>query len=86
MDELWDVKATDLAGVYAEVADAVGIDIAYELFKHFRGQQLVFPLKFYSSEFMNNQIREEYNGKNVRMLAKKYGYSESRVRQILRNA
>ncbi len=86
LSELFDVTAADLAGIYGEVAEAVGIDNAYELFQHFRGQQLVFPLKFYSKEFMNKQIREEYNGKNVRALAKKYGYSESRVRQILRNS
>ena len=44
----------------------------------------MFPLKFYSKEYMAQQIQAEYNGKNVRDLARKYGYSESRVRQILR--
>lgn len=44
----------------------------------------MFPLKFYSSEYMAQQIIEEYNGNNVRELVRKFEYSESRIRQILR--
>lgn len=84
MEQLLDVTSADLAGVYKEVAETVGIDNAYKIFHHFRGLQLMFPLKFYSSEYIAQQIKAEYNGKNVRELARKYGYSESRVRQILR--
>lgn len=46
----------------------------------------MFPLKFYSKTYIMQQICSEYNGKNVHALARKYGYSESRVRQILREA
>lgn len=75
----------DLAGVYEEVAEQIGIHNAYVLFQHFRGQQLTFPLKFYSSECIAKRIKEEHNGSNTRDLARKYGYSESRVRQIVRS-
>lgn len=81
---LLDVTSADLAGVYKEVAETVGIDNAYKIFHHFKGLQLMFPLKFYSNEYMAHQISKEYDGKNVRDLARKYEYSESRVRQILR--
>ena len=30
------------------------------------------------------RICEEYDGKNIRQIARNYGYSESRVRQIIR--
>lgn len=84
MDDILDVTSSDLAGVYKEVAETVGVDNAYKIYNHFRGLQLMFPLKFYSKEYMVQQIQAEYNGKNIRDLARKYGYSESRVRQILR--
>ncbi len=84
MEHVFDVTSSDLAGVYKEVAETVGIDNAYKIYHHFKGLQLMFPLKFYSSEYIAQQIRTEYNGKNVRDLARKYEYSESRVRQILR--
>lgn len=85
LDRVLDVTSSDLAGVYKEVAEAVGIDNAYKLYNQFKGLQLMFPLKFYSSEYVAQQIVSEYDGRNVRDLARKYGYSESRVRQILRD-
>lgn len=84
MDELSEIIPENLAGVYKEVAEAIGVYNAYEIFCNFKGQQLMFPLKFYSSEYMAQQIIEEYNGNNVRELVRKFEYSESRIRQILR--
>ena len=80
------VTSEDLAGVYKEVAETVGVDNAYKIYSHFKGLQLMFPLKFYSREYIVQQICAEYDGKNIHALARKYGYSESRVRQILREA
>ena len=79
------VTAEDLAGVYKEIAEIVGLENAYKIFHNFKGLQLMFPLKFYSSAYKAQQIIEEYDGNNVRNLAKKYEYSESRIRQILRS-
>lgn len=77
----------NLAGVYKEVAETVGVNNAYDIFCSFKGQQIMFPLKFYSSEYTAQQIIEEYNnGNSVRELVRKFGYSESRIRQILRKA
>ena len=84
MDNSYEVTSGDLAGIYKEVAEAVGVDNAYKVYERFKGMQLMFPLKFYSREYMVQLICAEYNGKNVRDLARKYSYSESRIRQILR--
>ena len=85
MDKLSEIIPENLAGVYKEVAEAIGVYNAYEIFCNFKGQQLMFPLKFYSSEFTAQQIIEEYDdGSTVRELVRKFGYSESRIRQILR--
>ncbi len=84
VDDVLNVTSSDLAGVYKEVAETVGVDNAYKIYNHFKGLQLMFPLKFYSKEYIVAQICAEYDGKNVRDLARKYNYSESRVRQILR--
>lgn len=85
MNSLLDATSDDLAGIYKEVAETVGIDNAYKIFLHFKGLQLVFPLKFYSCEYMAQQIKSEYKkGKSIRDLARKYEYSESRIRQIVK--
>lgn len=86
MEIIAEVTSEDLAGVYKEVAETVGVENAYKIYSHFKGLQLMFPLKFYSKEYITQQICSEYNGKNVHALARKYEYSESRVRQILREA
>ena len=47
-------------------------------------QQLSFPLKFYSSDSIAKRIcTEKEEGFSTHEIARKYGYSESRVRQIL---
>lgn len=74
----------DLAGVYSEIAEEIGIENAYRLYKRFKGQQMTFPIRFYSGSFVAKQICNEYDGENIRELTQKYGYSESRIRQILR--
>ena len=85
MEKLSNAMPANLAGVYKEVAEAVGVDNAYKIYSNFKGQQLMFPLKFYSSEYTAEQIIEEYyDGSEVRDLVRKFGYSESRIRQILR--
>lgn len=85
MDELFDVTSADLAGIYRDLAETVGVNNTYKIYNHFKGMQMMFPLKFYSSEYIAQQLMEGYkNGMNIHALVRKYGLSESRVRQILR--
>lgn len=84
MDKLSNVTSADLAGIYKEIAETVGIENTYNIYCHFKGMQMMFPLKFYSSEFIAQQLKESYlDGMSVHELVRKYGLSESRVRQIL---
>ena len=76
-------SAEDLSGVYNQIAEQFNIDMAYRIYQCFRGQQLTFPQRFYSPEYVKHRILEEYNGSNIKELAKKYELSERRVRQII---
>ena len=49
----------------------------------FRGQQFNFPKKLYSMEYVIRYLKENYNGKNVRQLAKELDYSERWVQAII---
>lgn len=77
------MQVEDLADVYMEIADKIGIEAAVAIHEMFKGQQIMFPQKLYSKEYIYCYIRENYNGRNVRELAKKFGYSDRRVRQII---
>lgn len=82
-----DVSSINLAGIYKELAETIGVENAYKIYSHFKGMQLMFPLKFYAPEYTAKKIVREYdngNGKTIHELVREYGLSESRVRQILR--
>ncbi len=77
--------ASDLLNaVYGEIGEKIGLDIAIEIYRMFRGQQINFPVRLFNPSKIRQMIREEYDGKNVRKLAIKYNYSEKTVRRIVR--
>ena len=78
-------RGEGMAGIYKDIAEVAVEDVAKILYKNFRGQQVVFPNKLYSSNFTAQKIREEYNGKNAKELALKYGFTERWVRTILKS-
>ena len=49
-----------------------------------KGLQITFPTRFFSKEYIEKKILEEYDGANVKKLAIKFGYSERWVRSIIR--
>lgn len=71
-------------GIYKKFADLIGVDNAKLIFKEYRGQQITFPVEFYSKEYIYKQIVEEYDGNNLKQLATKYAYSERTVRRIIK--
>lgn len=78
------IKCEYLNGAYSELANLLGIEAVLKIHSAYRGQQITFPVQLFSKEFLKKQIVDEYNGYNIKQLATKYGYSEKRVRQILK--
>lgn len=77
-------RGEGMAGIYKDIAEIIDEDAAKALYRNFRGQQVVFPNKLYSSTYTAQKIREEFNGKNVKELALKYGFTERWVRTLLK--
>lgn len=75
---------TLLNPVYGEISASLGVENAIEIYRLFAGQQITFPVHFFHHEGIRQTILEEFNGKNIRALAKKYGYSEKTIRRILK--
>ncbi len=69
--------------IYKEMADEIGFDNTERVYKMFKGTQVSFPVNLYSSDYLHNKIAAEYNGQNIKHLAKKYGYSERTIRRII---
>ena len=77
-------EITDFADIYQEIARKTSPEIAVEINKLFKGQQIIFPKKLYKKEYIYSYIKQNYNGRNVRELSMMFEYSDRRVRQIIR--
>lgn len=74
----------NLAGIYREIAEIVGVEATIMIHTSLCGQQIAFPKKLYSITYIKEQIVLEYDGTNIRKLASKYGYTERHLRKILK--
>jgi Mor family transcriptional regulator len=54
------------------------------MYENYRGLQVTFPTRLFNSDYVKAKIPQEYDGTNIKQLAKKYGYSEKSVRRILK--
>lgn len=74
----------ELNPIYQEIRERLGLEAAQQMYEMFKGQQVSFPMRFYSPAYTKRCIIQEYDGKNINTLALKYGYSEKTVRRMIR--
>ena len=67
-----------LNSVYKDINDEFGIDVAMRMYQLYKGTQVNFPMRFLNPDMVKQRILEEYDGTNLKQLAVKYSYSESR--------
>ena len=79
-----EIESQDLNGAYSEIASLLGVEAATILHSEYRGQQITFPVHFFTNEFIAEQVMNEYDGKNIKQLATKFGYSEKWIRKIIK--
>ena len=72
--------------IYRELALLIGEENAFKVFEEYKGQQITFPMKWYSVEHVTIVATEMYDGGNLKILAKQFGYSERWLRQIIKKA
>lgn len=69
---------------YASIAKIAGEEYAWEAARVFGGERVYFPMyKKIEENAKKRQIRQEYNGYNIKFLAKKYDISDMGVRMIV---
>lgn len=74
---------TDLMGIYAELAELIGVDSTMEIYEHFKGQQITFPIRLYTRDFVITKATINKTTP-IKRLASEYGYTERRLRQLLK--
>jgi len=72
--------------VYREISAQLGLDTAITIYQMYKGQQITFPIHLFNSKRIQQSIIREYDGTNIRALAKKYDYSEKTVRRMIKDS
>ena len=78
------MKKSDFKGIYAEMSEILGEEIVKIIHKHYKGQQVNFPMKLYSNEYVANYIIENYSEKTVREISRTLGYSDKWVQKLIK--
>ena len=82
MQQRGNVTTEDFVGVYKEIAEVIGVDATIALHNVFQGQQVTLPKKLYTHEYILSQVGDNTNVKDT---ASRFGYTERRLRQIIKN-
>lgn len=68
-------------GIYAEIVKVIGADKMKAFYEIVKGQQIVFPMKLYSKEYIVSIAQS--GERNINELAKEFGYSERYFRRMI---
>ncbi|WP_050698994.1 Mor transcription activator family protein [Anaeromassilibacillus senegalensis] len=86
-DFLEHLSLENLKGEQLEIAETIGIEPYRELVRRFSGSQIrIWTVDRLTKKIRDDQIRKEYNGHNVKQLARKYHLSDQTIWEITSNA
>lgn len=85
MDQKRIFKSEGFMSVYKEIADIIGVENTYAIYKSLRGQQVTFPKRLYSTEFILAEIERAGTEADIRKIALEYDYTEKYLRQLLKH-
>ena len=71
-------------GAYREICELLGQQAVMILHEHFAGQLVSFPKKLLADNYVHECIAHEYDGSNAIFLSKKYGFTVSWIRKVVK--
>lgn len=80
------MSSEGFSGIYKEIADLVGIENAFTIYRNLKGQQVSFPKRLYSTEYVLKQLSKDSSNKNIKRLAVEFDYTEKYLRQLMKES
>lgn len=71
------------ASLYQEMSELIGVENMEKMYSKYKGQQIVFPQKLYSSQYIYSYIVENQGVMSVRQMSEYLQLSDRRIRQII---
>lgn len=77
------VDSTALQPLYERLGQELGLEAMQKIWNEFKGMQVNFPAHLYNRDRVKAKVWEQFDGHNVQDLARKYGYSQKWVQQVI---
>lgn len=79
-----EITPSDFTGVYRDIAEVIGVESTIALHNSFQGQQITLPKKLFTHDYILTKIKKGDGATKVKKIAAQYGYTERRLRQIMK--
>ncbi|MDB2157399.1 Mor transcription activator family protein [Clostridium butyricum] len=84
MEKEWMSKRSEkYRGIYKDMVEVLGHDITLKVYEQYRGQQVTFPMRMYSQEYVVEYLIKNYNGKNLKQMSRELGYTCNWLQKII---
>ena len=84
METEWMSKRSEkYRGIYKDMVEVLGHDITLKVYEQYRGQQVTFPMRMYSQEYVVEYLIKNYNGKNLKQMSRELGYTCNWLQKII---
>ena len=81
--EIQKVSSNEMNKFYKELAEAIGDESTVKLYELYKGLQVTFPKRIYEKKYVEERVKVEFNGQNLKELCRRYGYSERWLRKMI---
>lgn len=71
-------------GIYEDMVDYLGLETTVKIYERYKGQQVNFPVKLHSMEYIVEQLSKNNDSKYIKDIARKYGYTEQWLRRMIK--
>lgn len=76
-------NSEDYKGIYSEMVEILGEDIVRLIYQNYKGQQVTFPMKLYSNEYVEKYIDKNSDSKTIREMCRELGYTEGWIKHLI---
>lgn len=79
-----EIYLSSLNSEQIEIMQLIGLDNFLKICEYCGGENFYFPsFRAINTLDRNTKIRDEYNGKNIKLLSRKYSICERQIRRII---
>lgn len=77
-------KSRDYNGIYQDIFEVLGEEVMLAIYENYRGQQVTFPIRLYSQQYVKEYLKKHYDGTNLRQISRELGYTTNWLQQVIK--